>query len=235
MEFKKLNAPSMKELFITELQNMILSGQLEIGAKLPPERELAESMQVSRAVINSGISELEKKGFLVVKPRIGTFVADYEKNGTIDTLIAIMNYNGGVLRNKDVRSILEVRIMFMSVASSMAIDHASDEEIASLETYVTQLAQSTSPEQTATLIFDFSHAIACISGNTLLPLFFISFKDLVCRLWVKYGQKYGIEELYHSADKIYRCLRERNKKAASDFIRISTQESIDGSRTIYYE
>ena len=75
MEFKKLNAPSLRELFVNELQNMILSGKLEIGSKLPPERELAESMKVSRAVINSGIAELEKKGFLVVRPRIGTFVA----------------------------------------------------------------------------------------------------------------------------------------------------------------
>ena len=56
MEFKKLNAPSLKELFVNELQNMILSGKLEIGSKLPPERELAESMKVSRAVINSGIA-----------------------------------------------------------------------------------------------------------------------------------------------------------------------------------
>ena len=44
MEFKKLNAPSLRELFVNELQNMILSGKLEIGSKLPPERELAESM-----------------------------------------------------------------------------------------------------------------------------------------------------------------------------------------------
>ena len=62
MEFKKLNAPSLRELFVNELQNMILSGKLEIGSKLPPERELAESMKVSRAVINSGIAELEKNG-----------------------------------------------------------------------------------------------------------------------------------------------------------------------------
>ena len=86
MLFKKLSAPSLKELFVAELEGMILSGKLEIGAKLPPERELAESMQVSRAVVNSGLDEMEKKGFLVVKPRIGTFVADYRKYGTADTL-----------------------------------------------------------------------------------------------------------------------------------------------------
>ena len=84
MEFKKLTAPSLKELFITEIQNMILSGKLEIGEQLPPERELAESMHVSRAVVNSGIATLEKKGFLDVRPRIGNFVADYRRNGTLE-------------------------------------------------------------------------------------------------------------------------------------------------------
>mgnify|MGYP005972838889 CR=1 FL=1 len=62
MEFQKLNAPSLKELFISELENMIISGKLPIGTKLPSERELATSMQVSRAVVNSGIAELEKNG-----------------------------------------------------------------------------------------------------------------------------------------------------------------------------
>ena len=61
MEFQKLSSPSLKELFIEQLEHMILSGKLKIGEKLPPERQLAEMMQVSRAVVNAGISELEKK------------------------------------------------------------------------------------------------------------------------------------------------------------------------------
>lgn len=171
MEFKKLNAPSLRELFVNELQNMILSGKLEIGSKLPPERELAESMKVSRAVINSGIAELEKKGFLVVRPRIGTFVADYHRDGSLDTLVAIMNYNGGVLKNREVKSVLEARIMFMVEASQFAIDRASDKELLGLQEYVYQMENCTDPEKTASLIFEFSHEIAYISGNTLLPLF----------------------------------------------------------------
>ena len=95
---------------------MILSGRLMVGEKLPPERELAESMQVSRAVVNSGITELARKGFLIIKPRVGTFVADYRRDGTMDTLMSIMNYNGGILREAEVRSILELRIALDSLA-----------------------------------------------------------------------------------------------------------------------
>ena len=60
MEFQKISSPSLRDLFIEQLEHLILSGKLQVGEKLPPERQLAEMMQVSRAVVNSGISELER-------------------------------------------------------------------------------------------------------------------------------------------------------------------------------
>ncbi len=77
MQFQKISTPSLKDLFVKELENKILSGELKVGDKLPSERELASSMQVSRAVVNAGIAELEQKGFLIIKPRIGTFVENF--------------------------------------------------------------------------------------------------------------------------------------------------------------
>ena len=64
MKFTKISAPSMKELFVRQLTEAILSGELTVGEKLPAERELAQQMQVSRAVVNSGINELARCGFV---------------------------------------------------------------------------------------------------------------------------------------------------------------------------
>ena len=233
MKFQKLNAPSLKELFISELENMIISGKLPIGTKLPSERELATSMQVSRAVVNSGIAELEKKGFVVVKPRIGTFVEDYRRNGTMDTLVSIMKYNGGALSQEEICSILEVRILFMSLASRLAIETATDAAIEGLSFYLEKLKYSKLLQDPKTFIFDFSHELSFISGNMLLPLFFISFRDLVCSLWVRYATKYGIEELYQSALSIYNFVRARDVRGALDYIETSTTECISGTRMIY--
>ena len=105
MEFKKLNAPTLKELFVKELESQILSGQLPIGTRLPPERELAASMQISRSVVNEGVIALAEKGFLDIRQRQGIFIADYRKEGTMDTFLSIVNYNGGVLRKEEIRSI----------------------------------------------------------------------------------------------------------------------------------
>jgi DNA-binding FadR family transcriptional regulator len=93
MELPRLQAPSLKELFIKEMEAQILSGKLPIGSKLPSEREIAEAMGVSRAVVNAGLMEMARKGFLEIKPRSGAFVADYRRKGTSETLLSIMNFN----------------------------------------------------------------------------------------------------------------------------------------------
>ena len=86
MAFKRLTAPSLTDLFVTELKSMILSGELKIGDKLPPERQLAEKMNVSLAVVHGGISRLTALGFLHVMPRQGVFIADYVRDGNMNTM-----------------------------------------------------------------------------------------------------------------------------------------------------
>lgn len=233
MDFKKLSAPTLKELFITELENMILSGELEIGSKLPSERELAASMQVSRAVVNSGIAEMEKKGFLVVKPRIGTFVEDYRRNGTLDTLVSIMNYNGGTLKKREIRSILEARIVLDTLAVKLTIQNATDEAIDSLKPFLTRLSVCTRNEDASRLAFDFHHELGFISGNTLLPLFFVSFKTPVICLWSRFCQEYGIPALYENTLRVFSYLKDRDEAGAISFIERSLRASIDGDRQIY--
>lgn len=231
--YKKPSAPSLKEQFIAELEDIILSDKLEIGAKLPPERELAESMHVSRAVVKSGIAEMEKKGFLTVRPRVGTFVADYRKYGTTDTLVSIMHYNGGLLRDNEVRSTLEMRTIFMNLAAALAIERAGDNEIAALKTYIVTLQQCDNPEEAAELIFKFCHELSIISGNSLLPLFFVSFRDLICSLWIRYMKLYGVGELAESASTIYQFVAARDADGVTSYITATSQESISGNRQIY--
>ena len=63
MGFTKITTLSLTDLFVQQIENMILSGELSIGEQLPPARELAVKMGVSRPVISAGLVELEKLGF----------------------------------------------------------------------------------------------------------------------------------------------------------------------------
>ena len=98
MGFEKINNVSLTDLFVQQIENMILSGELEVGEQLPPARELSIQMGVSRPVISAGLIELEKLGFVEIIPRKGAFVCDYRRKGTVETLVAIMRYNGGAMR-----------------------------------------------------------------------------------------------------------------------------------------
>lgn len=234
MKFRKLAAPSLRELFVTELEGKILSGELKIGAKLPSERELAASMQVSRTVVSAGIAEMEQKGFLLIRPRIGTFVADYRKYGTLDSLVSIMRYNGGALARNEIKSILELRAVLVNLAATLCIKHATDAAIqTAMYPILDQIRQCATNEDLVECTFRLYHALAGISGNSLLPPIFVSFHDLVCQLWLRYVINYGREPLVASDETLVSLLLARDLEGTRRHISFGSQESISGSRQLY--
>lgn len=61
MNFDKIKAPTVRESFVRELENKILSGELKPGDKLPPAKELCELMGVSLTVVNAGMSDCQQR------------------------------------------------------------------------------------------------------------------------------------------------------------------------------
>ena len=102
MGFDKIEAVSLTDQFVHKVESMIISGELMPGDQLPPARELSARMGVSRPVISAGLIELEKMGFVEIVTRQGVYVSDYRKTGSLDTLTALLNYNGGVMRDDEV-------------------------------------------------------------------------------------------------------------------------------------
>lgn len=234
MEFSKISAPSLKELFIRELEGMILSGKLAVGEKLPPERELAKSMQVSRGVVNSGIMELARKGFLTIKPRIGTFIADYRRTGTLETLISVLNYNGGVMRSEEIRAILEIRQALSTLAFRQAIPQMKQEDIDSLRQYVDGIAKAATHREASEKAFDFHHELAVLSGNMLMPLVYYSFREAVLMLWERFCILHGREKLYVNTDTLWQMIANRDVYGAISWSERNVNEAITGKDQIYY-
>ena len=130
MGYSKITALSLTDLFVQQIENMILSGELAFGEQLPPARELAAKMGVSRTVVTAGLVELEKLGFVEIKARQGVYVCDYRRRGTMETLVAIMRYNGGALRQNEVRSLLETRDAMECMCMRLVVERS---DTASLE------------------------------------------------------------------------------------------------------
>ena len=233
MNFEPLYAPSLRDLFVQKLQGMILSGELLMGEKLPSERELCQQMGVSRAVVNGGIGELARQGFLEVRPRQGTYVADYRRNGNMDTLMAIMDYNGGMLGKEEIRSILEVRWGLEQMTLHRVIDNADDTQLEKLAQYVDALGENPTPAQAAEIAFRFHHEMTLMGGNHILPLIYSSFKEPCTALWIRFCKKYGVAALRSNVEELYRHLLNRDKDGARNWSNVYLAEAIGGTQQIY--
>lgn len=210
MGFTLISAPSLTDLFVQQVENMILSGELAVGEQLPPARDLSLRMGVSRTVISAGLVELEKLGFVEVRPRQGVFVCDYRRKGSVETLVAIMRYNGGALRRNEVRSLLEVRDALECLCLRLVLENCGLAELEALSPQLEAIRAAASPEEAARRVYDFHHELAVLSGNVLMPLLYHSFQPQGEYLWALFCKRSGIESLYEIKLRLYTALLNRD-------------------------
>lgn len=213
MAFEKISNISLTDLFVEQIEGKILSGELSVGDKLPSARELTSLIGVSRPVISAGLIELEKMGFVEIKPRQGAYVCDYRKKGTMETLVAIMRYNGGAMRKNEVASLLQVRRSLECLCMELIIDQASDEDLEKMLPYLDAI--HTSKKATISeALFTFHHELAVLSGNVLLPLMYHSFKPESIYLWNITANYFSVEQIYEAKKELYDALVRRDKEKA---------------------
>ncbi len=175
MAFRELVSPSLTELFVKELEDMILSGELTPGQQLPPEREMAKRMKVSLAVVNGGITRLTSKGFLRVVPRKGVFVTDYIREGNISTLEAILEYSENYFHADILDAIVDLRKVCEGRATEQACLHRTDEQLERLEEILSQFDHAKDFAGKSETAFAFHHEISIASANLVYPLIFSTF------------------------------------------------------------
>ncbi|HOI11649.1 MAG TPA: winged helix-turn-helix domain-containing protein, partial [Myxococcota bacterium] len=59
VNLEPLRAVRLKDAFLERFERLILSGELAPGDRLPPERDLAVRLGVSRPVVHEALLELE--------------------------------------------------------------------------------------------------------------------------------------------------------------------------------
>lgn len=233
MKLEQLTAPSLKDLFVKTIQDAIISGELQIGEILPTEREFAEQMNISRSVVNSGLNELQNRGFIEIKPRKGAVVADYIYTGNINTLTALMEYRGIAFTKESVRSILEIRKFAELMVVDRICDTATDEDLEILGKLLADMSEARTPREAANIAFEFWHELAYRSGDIIVPLGIQSFKAPVITLWERYCSKYGIDSMVENNRQLFTYICERDVVSARACVIDTMDKSIEGNLEIY--
>ena len=187
-----LKSDSLKEVFVSRFEQLILSGKASIGEKLPSERELALRLGVSRPVVHEGLVELAAKGLVTIQPRKGTVINDFRREGSLALLNSLVNYQGG-LDPALLESLLDMRQLFQVEVVRLAARHRTSDQMGALEAIVSAEAKALGdPEPFSGLDFQFHHALAMASGNDLYPMLLNSFRQIYDHLA---GQFYTVSHV----------------------------------------
>lgn len=74
MQYPKIKQERLAVVIARQLERMILEGVLAPGDRLPPERELAEELEVSRPSLREALQKLEASGLLETRHGGGTYI-----------------------------------------------------------------------------------------------------------------------------------------------------------------
>ena len=114
MKKKEKTAQDLKLNFIERMEELLLMNVLLPGERLPSERDLAQQMGVSRAVIHEALLELGARGFIKLRSRHGWIVNDFVKDGSLNLLNSLYRFSPSPMAAQIDSDLEEVRrIMLM--------------------------------------------------------------------------------------------------------------------------
>jgi GntR family transcriptional regulator, transcriptional repressor for pyruvate dehydrogenase complex len=150
---------------VQALLQLIVSGQLAEGARLPPERQLAAELKVSRATLREALSILETLGLVRIEPSRGAFVAAQEANGSLATDPRRLGIR------YELRDVYQIRLATEAYAARLAAMRISPDDVAALEAAHASFRTAAAAQDlvsSSLYDFEFHHLVMRLSGNRML-------------------------------------------------------------------
>lgn len=162
-EFESIRRAKVYEAVAQQIERFILK-KLQPGDKLPSERELAETLGVSRSSIRDAIRSLELMGMVEPRQGAGTVVREISASSLVNPL-------ANALKRKEqlIGELLDFRKMLEPPLAARAAVHASEEQITEMEEILDRHAEKVRLGQSAIAEdSEFHYSIALASGNSVV-------------------------------------------------------------------
>ncbi len=196
---------------VNHIRTLIENGTLQPGDKIPPEREFAKQLKISRASLRTGIGYLAAMGVMKIKHGVGTFVAD----GPAEFGKASLGMMGA-LHGFQTWQMFEARAILESNIAALAAERGKDEHHAAMAEEVAEMfACMNSPSDFLIHDLMFHRIISQASGN---PILAAVIETITSALYDK--RRKTVErsiDMRESADmhhEIYRAIRNRKPDEA---------------------
>lgn len=125
--FDPLQRRSMVSDTTQMIKEMIVDGRLKPGDRLPPERILAEALQVSRPTLREAVTSLVAMNILNAQPGSGTYVSSLDPQELLEPMQFVL-----ALSHSNVDQLFEVRCALEPEAAALAAERALPHELTAL-------------------------------------------------------------------------------------------------------
>ena len=174
--FKEVEIEKPVDVIIRQVKDLLSSGQLQPGDRLPPERKLSEKFGVGRTHVRDAIRKLEFYGILKTRPQSGTFVAGIGITA-LETLIS------DVLKmdSSSFLSLVETRELLEMATISLACERRTAADLLQLEISLNNYLEKANRNISAVeedLMFHLTIA-ECSKNKVLKSLLLIIIPDII--------------------------------------------------------
>jgi len=167
------------EDIIVQVENAILEGRLKVGDRLPPERELAEIFNVSRASVREALRVLEAFGVLSARRGTGAESGSIVSAQNESPLSGLLRLYASLLQ-MPITDLLDVREALEMLTARQAAERAGPEDVERLGGFIENMRRA-KPAEFLALDTEFHLTLARASGNSVVPLILGAVRDAIAR------------------------------------------------------
>lgn len=125
---KKVVVTKPVDIIIGQIRDLISSGQLKPGDKLPSERKLSEALNIGRTHVRDAIRKLEFYGILKTLPQSGTVVAGIGMTALEGLITDVLQ-----LESADFSSLVETRVILEIELAKLAAERRTEADLEELK------------------------------------------------------------------------------------------------------
>jgi GntR family transcriptional regulator, transcriptional repressor for pyruvate dehydrogenase complex len=218
-------AAPLTEAAIEQVRQLIATGQLKPGQRLPPEAELADLLGTGKSTVREAVRALVTARVLDVKRGDGTFVTSLRP----ELLLAGIGAAADLMQDDFTLELVQVRRILEPAATAMAATLITDHVIAELEGCLHLMSAASSQEELVQHDEQFHRLVIEAAGNATLASMLngVSSRTTRVRAWRGVIEAGATERTIAEHAEILAALRARDPRLAeaAALMHVSTTEA----------
>ncbi len=208
-----IDRAGITELVVQRIKELLEQGELKAGSRLPPERELADMLSISRPSLRTALKALSVMGIIRAKPGAGTYIAD----SLPEVFTEPMRFMT-LINNTSDEELFEARLIIEAGLGELAAERATSADLRALSVELEAMRHTLDdPEQFLLHDVRFHQAIARAAGNRVMS----GVMDTVAHLLYQMRREFISQASdFHEAiawhEKIYEALKKRDPKRTKE-------------------